>query len=204
MAPAEALARLDDFVDWRPWLWSPAVRWLLREPERLEGRRVLDLGCRYGKMSCLFGLLGAEVLGIDTDAAAIPRAEAERDRWQLDSVQFTHYDGDLEKIDQRFDFIFTKSVLVVVPDLPGLLRGISSKLVPGGELLAVENDAGGPALAFLRRHVVHREWRGVAHKLHGVSESFWQAFPETLEVIERRRFWQLVTAFRARSAGSRR
>lgn len=175
------------------------MRWLLGDPERFTGRRVLDLGCRYGKMSCLFGLLGAEVLGIDTDAAAIPRAEAERDRWSLGrSVEFAHYGGDLDELDRSFDFVFTKSVLVVVPELPELLRGVAARLAPDGELLAVENAAGGPVLDFVRRHVVHREWRGVAHKLHGVNDRFWDAFPRTLEVVDQRSFWGLVTAFRAR------
>lgn len=174
------------------------MRWLLGDPQRFAGRRLLDLGCRYGKMSCFFGLLGAEVLGLDTDAEAIPRARAERDRWRVEGVEFAQYDGDLGQIDGTFDFVFTKSVLVVVPDLPTVLRDVRERLRPGGELLAAENAAGGPVLDFLRRHVVHREWRGVAHKLHGVDDDFWAAFPEGLEVLERRDFWQLVTAFRAR------
>lgn len=197
MTPEDAVARLEEFVDWRPRLWAPAVRWLLGDPTRFAGRTVLDLGCRYGKMSCFFGLLGARVLGVDTDAAAIPRAEAERDRHGLTRVDFEHYDGDPASLERHFDFVFTKSVLVVVPDLDRVLRGIAASLSPEGQLLAAENAAGGRLLDLARRHLVHREWRGVAHKLHGVDEAFFASFPQTLDVTEQRTFWHLVTAFRA-------
>src|SRR5437763_8245269 len=62
---ASVLARLPYFVDWRPRLWVPTVRWLLGDPARFQGKTVLEFGCRSGRMSCLFGLLGAQVLGVE-------------------------------------------------------------------------------------------------------------------------------------------
>ena len=178
----------------------------LEIPPGLRDRRVLEIGSRYGKMSCFFGMLGAQVLGVDTDEASIPCALEERDRHGLKTVEFRHYTGDLDEIQEEFDFIFTKSVLVVVPDLSSLLAGIAGRLKPNGELLAAENKAGGQLLDFVRRTVVHREWRGVAHKLNGVDRRFFEQFPPQLEVRESKSYWGLVTAVRARrvSEGARR
>ena len=54
------------------WL-HPAFEARLRSHDWL-GRRVLDVGTRYGNLALLLAELGAEVLGIDRDAAALAEA----------------------------------------------------------------------------------------------------------------------------------
>jgi len=75
----------------------------------------------------------------------IKKARAEAPRWGLsDRVSFATYDGNGANIPGAdYDYVFTKSVLVVVPDVEGLLHQIRGTLKPGGELLSAENLAGG-------------------------------------------------------------
>lgn len=190
---------LSYFVEWRPYLWMPAVTWLLGETSRFKNKRLLEIGCRYGRMSCLFGLLGATVLGVDLSADALEFAEKEAELWQVqNNVKFAVYDGNpLNIADENYDFIFSKSVLVVVPQHDEFLSGIACKLVPGGELMAVENSAGNLVLNWIRHHFIHRHWVDYEKQFTGVDDKFLQAFTPTFECIEKKDFYSLVTAIRA-------
>jgi SAM-dependent methyltransferase len=196
-----ALARLPHFVDWRPRLWAPPVRWLLGDPARFRGRRVLEVGCRTGRMSCLFGLLGAEVLGVDLPDVSLEAARQEAaDAGVGDRVRFLHYNGDPAVLAEGdFDFVFTKSVLVMIPNLRPFLAALAPKLKAGGELLAAENLAGGRTMQLLRRLIVHRR-RGPSflQRFHGVDAPFVAALRESFDIVEQRNFFWLVAALRAR------
>ena len=128
------------FVGWRAWAWSPAVRHLVGAPERFRGKRVLELGFRTGKMSCYFALLGAKVEGVDLpDCQPEPANNLARELGVADRVSFRTYDGDLAGLEAgRWDFVFTKSVLVVLP-VDQAAPAIGRLLAPGGQYLACEN-----------------------------------------------------------------
>jgi SAM-dependent methyltransferase len=202
---ANALAQLSYFVDWRPRLWGPAVRWLLGDPARFRGKRILEPGCRDGRMSCLFGLLGAEVLGVDLPGVPLDGARREAERWGVSGrVRFLTYGGDPDTLPEgAFDFVFTKSVFVQVPYREAFLTGLAARLNEGGELLAAENVAGGPVLNFLRRAVLHRG-REFVKRAHGVDPAFLDAVGRAFDQVEHRRFFWLVTALRARRPSARR
>ncbi len=145
---------LRDAVEWNSWLWAPAVQWVLGDPSHFRAKRVLDLGCYRGKMSYYFAPLGAVVEGWDVDARAVEIARAESN----DNVAFRLYDGDLSRLPtSQFDYVFTKSVLVLLGDINGALRQIARTLKPAGEYLAVENLEGGRLLEAARRFI-HRNW----------------------------------------------
>jgi SAM-dependent methyltransferase len=195
---ANPLAQLPYFVDWRPRLWAPAVRWLLADPARFQGKKVLDVGSRTGRMACLFGLLGARVVGVDLPGVSLEGARQEAERWGVaDNVRFLTYSGDPATLPEGdFDFVFTKSVLVMIPALETFLESLPGVMKPGGELLAAENLSGGPLLRWLRRIVHHR--RKFLQRFHGVDAAFLAALGRTFEVVEEKRFYCLVTALRAR------
>jgi SAM-dependent methyltransferase len=196
----DPMANLSYFVDWRPWLWVPAVCWLLSDPARFRDKKVLDMGTRSGRMACLFGLLGARVLGVDLPAVPLDGARREAARWGVsDQVRFLSYSGDPASLPEGdFDFVFTKSVLVMIPVLSPVLGGLSAVLRRGGELLAAENLAGGPLLNFLRRTVM-RPWRSpFAHRFHGVDASFHAVLGQSFEIVGEKRYWGIVSAIRAR------
>ncbi len=191
---------LSYFVEWRPLLWTPAVKWLIGDPKRFIGKRVLDLGCRSGRMSCLFGLLGASVTGLELNQVSLHEAWEEAKRWNLiGQVHFEHYDGNPSHIPgDNYDFIFTKSVLVVIDDLGTFLPGLALKLSRDGELLAAENLTGGRFLKFVRRYFIHRRWRGFESRFHGVDLKFLTILNEVFKIVELKRYYGLVIAIRAR------
>jgi SAM-dependent methyltransferase len=198
---AGALARLPYFVDWRPRLWVPPVQWLLGDLTRFRGKRVLDMGCRTGRMSCLFGLLGAEVLGVDLPGVSFESARQEAaDAGVSGRVQFVSYSGKPATLAEGdFDFVFTKSTLVMIPDLKPFLRALAVKMKPGGELLAAENLAGGWLMQLIRRLIVHRHRHtSFMQRIHGVNAQFLATFDDAFAIVGRRDFAWLVAGIRAR------
>ncbi len=63
-----------DAIEWRQALWFPAVQWALEQVGTLQGRYVLDVGCRYGRMATWFALQGARVYGVDKNRDALSHA----------------------------------------------------------------------------------------------------------------------------------
>jgi SAM-dependent methyltransferase len=133
---------LDCFVGWG----GPAVVQLAKNAfdflgRNLTGRRVLEIGFGHGQMSCLFALLGAEVLAVDTHDVTQGEASAEAKRWGVtDRIHFARYSGDPRDIEQTgFDIVFTKSVLLLVLDLERFLHRLSTKLRPGAQVAFIEN-----------------------------------------------------------------
>jgi SAM-dependent methyltransferase len=197
---ADPMEQLPYFVDWRPLLWGPAVRWLLGDPGRFRGKKVLDLGTRTGRMACLFGLLGARALGVDLPAVPLDGARSEAERWGVsDRVRFLSYSGDSAALPEGdFDFVFTKSVLVMIPAMGLFLAGLAPVLRRDGELLAAENLAGGALLNFLRRAFIHRRRSRFFDRVHGVDAAFRAALGQSFEVVAEKRYWGIVSAIRAR------
>ncbi len=114
----EAALNLDYFVEWRQWAWTPAVRWVLDPLSKLKGARVLELGPNRGRMSCYLALCGATVTALELDDTPTTDAEREIESWHLGHrVQIQSYDGTGENLPRGpFDFVFTKSVLVLLGD----------------------------------------------------------------------------------------
>jgi SAM-dependent methyltransferase len=101
----------------------------LKLPDRLDGKRVLDLGCNYGFFCFEILDRGAkEVVGIDTDASAIAAAKERATLLGVtDRVRFVHSHWD-EFSETGFDLILLLSALHYAKDQPALLRNIASML----------------------------------------------------------------------------
>jgi SAM-dependent methyltransferase len=121
--------------------------------------RVLDIGFGHGQMSCLFALLGAQVVAVDTHEVTLAEARAEAERWGVgERIEFTVYSGDPAEIrDAQFDIAFAKSVLLLIPDLETFCRRLSAKLRPQAQLAFIENGFHNPLSVFGRR-LIHW-WR---------------------------------------------
>jgi ubiquinone/menaquinone biosynthesis C-methylase UbiE len=153
--------QLDYFVEWGGYGWTKLIRkaFVRHMPTELTGMRILELGARNGKMACLFALLGSYVHGVDVDANSVLSAQQEAMRWNVTSrTEFVAYDGSLDIFpDNHFDVIFTKSVLVVVPQLVNTLTKISAKLKPTGTAIFVENAKGSEIIHRIRG-LGSRQW----------------------------------------------
>ena len=137
---------LQYFVEWRPYLWQRPVARALRYLGDLQGKRVLEIGGRSGRMSCLMAMLGAEVTMLQK--GPVQHADTEAAKWQVgDRVRNISADGGLEAIaGETFDAIFTKSVLWCIPDLADFLDQLEVHLAEDGKVAFVENCLGGPCL----------------------------------------------------------
>lgn len=186
-------------VEWRRWLWTKPVAWVIGDPSRFSGKRVLDLGCRYGKMSCYFASLGAQVHGVDVKQECLPLARQEATRWGVESrVRFSSYTGDMSELPQgEYDFVFSKSVLVVMGSLEVALGNISRLLRSDGEYLAVENLRGGRLLTAARRHWVHRRWQDFNRQFDGLDRTSVDKFAEYFDQVSFKTFLHLIVAIRA-------
>jgi ubiquinone/menaquinone biosynthesis C-methylase UbiE len=188
---------LDYFVEWRQYLWSPLLLSILSR-RHFKDKKVLEIGTRYGKMACLFALLGAEVVAIDIVDSYLESAREEARKWNVsDKIEFLAYTGNLQEIPYAdFDYVFTKSVLVVVPDLSSFLKDIKSKLAPSGELIALENLKGGRLLRLVRNTIIHRTWN-VQETFYAVDDAFVERFRQVFPSVTRKDRLGLVASITA-------
>lgn len=157
----QPLSHLSYFVEWGGKSWENLLAIALQDflGEDIQGKKVLELGPGRGKMSCLFALLGADVTGVDTNASLIMAAKAEAQKMGVqDKIQSVLSLGTLDVVpDNAFDVVFARSVLVMIPELEGFLKAISTKLKPGGKIVFLEN-AYGNLLIYLLRYAKHGKW----------------------------------------------
>ena len=127
-------------------MFEPFTRQLFREAGLSAGMRVLDVGCGSGDVS----LLAAEfvgptgtVVGIDRAAAAIVRAKARAEGRRMSNVQFLEGDPTLIRLDEGFDAIVGRLILMYYADPVDALRKLLMHLRPGGLVVFQEFDANG-------------------------------------------------------------
>jgi SAM-dependent methyltransferase len=113
---------LDGAPEW------PTLRSML---PRMEGLRVVDLGCGFGWFSRWAAEAGAaSVLGIDLSANMLARAAA-----QTVDARITYQRSDLDELElpaRAFDVAYSSLTLHYLADLDRALTSIHSSLVPGG------------------------------------------------------------------------
>ena len=113
-------------------------------PPKLEGCRVLDLGCGSGRdVYALAQLVGptGEVVGVDMTDGQLAVAEKYRAHhaglFGFDNVRFLH--GYIERLEDlnlepgSFDVIVSNCVVNLSPDKDAVMRGVNRLLKKGGE-----------------------------------------------------------------------
>jgi ubiquinone/menaquinone biosynthesis C-methylase UbiE len=146
-------------------LIAPYTERLFREAGIGMGHRVLDLGSGMGDVSMLVaGLVGVsgEVVGIERDAVSIERAQARVAKAGFRNVTFLKTDVNEIVIDQRFDAVVGRFVLMFLPDPVSVLRSASRLVRPGG-VLAFQEPSWIPMLALGDRLPL---WSCVLRSIH--------------------------------------
>jgi SAM-dependent methyltransferase len=163
-------------------LFDPLTRRLFEQAGLAPGMRVLDLGSGAGNVARLAAELvgpGGTVVGVERDPAAVELARRHTDPH---NVEFRVGDlQTLEGIEDGFDAVVGRLVLMYMPDAVAVLRRAASRLRPGGLICVHEAD-----LAYLPASPLTPHWA----QAHGY-------FLAALEKagIERRMGPALFTAF---------
>ena len=107
---------------------------LLRMAHRLDGQRVLEVGCGQGYgMEIIFQKFGAdEVMGIDLDPAMVARAQKRTARYGRRAHVSPGDVTAIQAADESFDAIFDFGVIHHVVDWENAVREVSRVLRPGG------------------------------------------------------------------------
>ncbi|MDT5118360.1 MAG: hypothetical protein QOE30_4099 [Mycobacterium sp.] len=107
------------------------------------GMRVLDVGCGPGDVSFIAARLvgrSGTVLGVDAAPEMIALARARADEQGLSTVHFTRAAIDAVTVDEPFDAIVGRLILMHLPDPVATLRQLSTLVRPGGVIAFSEND----------------------------------------------------------------
>ncbi len=176
------LQHLDYFMEWGGKVWQRLMEHAFQNfiGKDLHDQQVLEIGTRYGKMACLFALLGAKVVGLDMNEKSLVFAQEEAIKLNVaDRTSFVLGGGDLASVSANsFDIVFSKSVLVIVPDLVCFLEEVKEKLKPGGKIVFLENAKGPWWVHLLRRFRHHGKWDYTraqyftSHEIKAVSDVF--------------------------------
>ena len=130
---------LDWAVEWRPWLWRPALERTLAAVDDWTDLRVCEVGSRSGRLATYLAHLGAHVTGFDLTGVDLDPARALASSHGLDErVELLEYDGDTATIGETFDVVITKSVLVAMPP-ESAVHSVRRLVRDGGLYLGVEN-----------------------------------------------------------------
>lgn len=137
----------EKFVRGLEWLWgegflSPGGREEIEEILRgtsVEGKKVLDIGCGIGGIDRLLVTehKAQKVVGIDVIEALISRARHDTKAAGLtEQIEYRLVEpGSLEFDDAEFDVVFTKDVIVHIPDKRSIFEDIHRVLRQGGVLV---------------------------------------------------------------------
>ena len=138
--------------------------WLERLGGRLDGLRVLEVGCGRGVgTQIIFEHFGArEVHAFDLDPDMVTQArrrlaEYPRERLQLSVGDVTR----IEETDARFDAVFDFGIIHHVPDWPAAVAEVRRVLKPGGRFFFEE----------VTRHALER-WTYRTFTLHPTENRF--------------------------------
>jgi SAM-dependent methyltransferase len=117
------------------------VEFVLRSLRPLEGARILDLPCGYGRHAALLARRGFHVVGVDLSRAML--AEARRRSPEGPRLRFRR--GDMRRIGYRDEFdavinLYTSFGYFTPAQNVTALRRMARALRPGGRLLVDHRD----------------------------------------------------------------
>ena len=99
------------------------------------GEEVLDIGCGNGVVSRYLANRGAQVTGIDASVDLIDHARTYRDKVSYAVVDATVEEELLGLGQQRFAAAVSSNVLMDMPSITPLMRGLAQLLLPGSHFV---------------------------------------------------------------------
>lgn len=130
---------------------NPFTQRMFEDAGITAGMKVLDVGCGPGDVSLMAAdLVGAtgSVLGVDANAMVLQVAHARAQEASLRQVSFLAGDIRNLALDQEYDAIVGRLILMHLPDPAELLHRLTHQLRPGGVVAFQEYDLSSHADAF--------------------------------------------------------
>ena len=128
-------------------LFGPVSRQMLLEAGIAPGKRVLDLGCGIGSVSCwMASQVGPDgsVVSIDLSADQLTEARHEAEALRVENIitflQRSAYDTGLPS--ESFDIVFCRFLLCHLGDPQAALTEMHRVLKPGGAIVCQDVDLG--------------------------------------------------------------
>ncbi len=145
------------------------ARELIKKLNLCGNENILDVGCGDGKITAELAraVPHGNVLGVDASAEMITFAEANFPLQKFPNLHFKIVDARKIKADKKFDLVFSNAALHWVNDHEGVLRGASSALKSGGQLLISCGGKGNAHEVFLalRPEMRLKRWRQFFRKM---------------------------------------
>ncbi|HLB56325.1 MAG TPA: class I SAM-dependent methyltransferase [Coxiellaceae bacterium] len=126
-------------------IYSPFTVEFLKNAGLKTGMHVAEVGCGEGDMSCLFAQLvgsAGKVTAADISEVQLKIAEAKAKKLKLTNIEFKQISvNEFSKLNQKFDLVYSKWVLIFVKNAFDGLRQMYDSLKPGGILSCEECSA---------------------------------------------------------------
>jgi SAM-dependent methyltransferase len=123
-------------------VYGPGTRRVLRDAGLRRGMRVADLGCGVGMVtSVLAEIVGpeGEVFGVDFSGAQIAQARTQMENARnVKFIKASAADTGLPR--ESFDFVYSRFLLIHLPDPEAALREMLALLKPNGILVCEDGD----------------------------------------------------------------
>jgi SAM-dependent methyltransferase len=114
----------------------------------LAGRRVLDVGCSFGRQTIGFALRGANTWGIDFQSTYLRLSSAFARQQGVPPLKVARARAEqLPFLANSFDVVFCRLVINYVTSIDGTLEEFNRVLRPGGVLVLIIEPLGAPLRA---------------------------------------------------------
>ena len=191
---------LNEAVEWRVPIWSPAVSSALDRAAPLlsQGANILEVGYNTGMMSCyMAGHYGWNLVGYDISDSLQIKAEDTAQLYGVEKmIDFRVCSPDaILSIKGDYEAVFLKSVLYHISDkmvYRSWLDWLHSVLKDGGVVIAVENGRGGLLDRIYRKRVKKARWADFLLFDRWAEQEFQQRFRD-MDVRYFGRFSQFFT-----------
>ena len=111
----------------------------------LPGERILDIGCGTGHQAAALAAAGADVTGLDADAAMLEIARGDHPEVRFAQVDAQDRDAVMAAVGDGYDAVLSNAALHWMPRQDDVVAGVARVLRPGGRLVVEMGGAGNVA-----------------------------------------------------------
>jgi SAM-dependent methyltransferase len=140
---------------------APLTRRLLEDAGVSEGMKVLEVGCGAGDVTLLLAEMvgpGGHIVGVDSNAVVLETARQRVREAGWSTVSLVSGDMGTVALDDDFDAVVGRLILVHVPDKVALLRRVGALVRPGGLVAFQEPDHTCPVATWPRARLFEQAW----------------------------------------------